>query len=660
MHPISGCESGSREADVIFIHGLCGDAAATWCHGNDESTSWPHWLGKEFPAVGVWSLGYAASPTKITRVLGWFSKRWRDAGHSMALPDRASQVLDLLMQRGIGQRPILFICHSLGGLLAKQVLRKAVDAQDLRKKQVASNTRAVLFLASPHTGVELASLANVFHTVFGTTASIEDLRAHDAHLRDLYDWYRNFAANLGIQTITYYEQRGVKGVLPIVNPSSSHPGVGADPVGLDEDHLSIAKPYNEHAQVCCAARDLLLNQVLAARPMPRTGQEKTPEKSKPPSKTIEDDIRNDSAVIDFWTDEFVGRNFVFEQAERFLADNKSGYFVVEADPGVGKTAFAAQFIKQKGFIHHFNCNATQVKTAEQFQKNICAQIISKYNLDYVTLPPDVGISGKTLADLLNRLSPMLKATQERLVIVVDALDEAVAGETGNILYLPQTMPERTYIVATKRSRAIVRLVTNPGGLETFEIKHDSLENKEDIRRYLEMKLERRKIRDYIQSHKLSPQDFVSELTGKSDGNFYYLRCVLLDIEKGIYDSAALPQGLQKYYEDHWRRMQEHGKEKWEKYVLPVIAALADAGKPISVDLISKFTGIEDEYRIQAVIEEWKQFLRPFKVPINGGTENRYTFYHWSFNEFLHDHDLVRATEARVRTHVKILRGNSDR
>src|SRR5688500_18277033 len=33
-----------------------------------------------------------------------------------------------MVQRGLGQRPILFICHSLGGLLAKQVLRKAVDA----------------------------------------------------------------------------------------------------------------------------------------------------------------------------------------------------------------------------------------------------------------------------------------------------------------------------------------------------------------------------------------------------------------------------------------------------------------------------------------------------------------------------------------------------
>ena len=78
--------------------------------------------------MGVWSLGYAASPTKWARARGWFSARWRDSGHGMALPDRAVQVLDLLVQRGLGQRPLMFICHSLGGLVAKQVLRSSYDA----------------------------------------------------------------------------------------------------------------------------------------------------------------------------------------------------------------------------------------------------------------------------------------------------------------------------------------------------------------------------------------------------------------------------------------------------------------------------------------------------------------------------------------------------
>lgn len=139
------------------------------------------------------------------------------------------------------QRPVFFICHSLGGLVAKHILRKSADATDPGKKRVAANTRADLFLATPHAGAALASLVNSFRIVFGPTVSLEDLRAHDANLRELNDWYCNHAPTLGIEAVTYYETRAVRGVL-IVTATSARPGVGADPVGLDEDHLSIAKP----------------------------------------------------------------------------------------------------------------------------------------------------------------------------------------------------------------------------------------------------------------------------------------------------------------------------------------------------------------------------------------------------------------------------------
>ena len=64
--------------------------------------------------------------------------------------------------------------------------------------------------------------------------------------------------------MTYFETRDVFGAR-IVNETSSHPGVGADPVPLDEDHLSIAKPRKPDAQVCGAARDLLRGHVRGSR-----------------------------------------------------------------------------------------------------------------------------------------------------------------------------------------------------------------------------------------------------------------------------------------------------------------------------------------------------------------------------------------------------------
>lgn len=209
LHKISGCDKITRKADVVFIHGLGGDARKTWSNDKNHENSWPYWLGTEFPDVGVWSIGYAASPIALPSFLGWVRRWWADAGRAMALPDRALQLLEKLQRAGIGQRPLLLICHSLGGLMAKQILRTSRDTlgdkpREVRLAQVALNTRAVLFLATPHTGAALATKLDSFRQLFGTMVNIADLKAHDAQLRNLFNWYRNHAPNIGIETITYY------------------------------------------------------------------------------------------------------------------------------------------------------------------------------------------------------------------------------------------------------------------------------------------------------------------------------------------------------------------------------------------------------------------------------------------------------------------------
>ena len=101
LHCIAGSNTPEPKADVVFLHGLGGDAFKTWRHGSDQTSSWPHWMGEEFPDVRVWSLQYPASPTWLTRCLNLFSSG-RDAGHTMSLSDRARQVLDRMEQRGLG------------------------------------------------------------------------------------------------------------------------------------------------------------------------------------------------------------------------------------------------------------------------------------------------------------------------------------------------------------------------------------------------------------------------------------------------------------------------------------------------------------------------------------------------------------------------------
>ena len=253
-----------------------------------------------------------------------------------------------MVQRGLGERPLMFICHSLGGLLVKQILRKALDSTDSRRQQLTRSTRAVLFLATPHAGAILASLITSLRAVFGASVSLEDLRAHDANLRDLFDWYRHHAQNLQIETATYYEQQGVGGILPIVNPTSAHPGIGADPVGLDEDHLSIAKPRAPNSQVCGAARDLLRRHVLA----PRNAISPQPPLQNAPAVPLKQEIvvkiggpapHRIPHELPPPAETFFGRPAELRKLTERLRTGKNSAVVGPA--GMGKTALAAEAVR---------------------------------------------------------------------------------------------------------------------------------------------------------------------------------------------------------------------------------------------------------------------------------------------------------------------------
>ncbi|MFN9055660.1 MAG: hypothetical protein ACK5W5_01615, partial [Cyanobacteriota bacterium] len=92
-----------------------------------------------------------------------------------------------------GSRPVVFIAHSLGGLLVKSVLRLAAESPDApERRRVVEQTRAVMFVATPHQGSSLATLATAIK-VYLPSVSVRDLRANDAHLNALFLWYRSYA-----------------------------------------------------------------------------------------------------------------------------------------------------------------------------------------------------------------------------------------------------------------------------------------------------------------------------------------------------------------------------------------------------------------------------------------------------------------------------------
>jgi hypothetical protein len=339
------------------------------------------------------------------------------------------------------------------------------------------------------------------------------------------------------------------------------------------------------------------------------------------------------------TEGFIGRDFVFDSIQAFLKTQDNGYFVIEADPGVGKTALLAEYVRRSGYPAYFNVRAQGMNRADQFLDSICHQLIDHYRWSSDVIPNDAVRDGKFFAELLHRASASLKPN-ERLVIAIDALDEVDTSDhlSGNLLYLPTTLPKGIFFVMTQRPIALGLAVNAP--LQRFNLMQYGVESRQDITAYIQARVtQSAAVQAWMQLQQCSLEDLTLQLAEKSDNNFMYLRYVLREIEQGGYQDASLeglPQGLGSYYEDHWRRMGMIAKPI-PRDKLKIVYVLAELQEPVSRSLISEFAQ-EDPLTVQAVIDQWREFLREDVVD----QQTCYSIYHASFSDFLHRKDIVQA------------------
>lgn len=358
------------------------------------------------------------------------------------------------------------------------------------------------------------------------------------------------------------------------------------------------------------------------------------------------------------TEGFVGRDYVFEAIEEFLQHEACGYFIIEADPGVGKSSILAEYVKRTGCVAHFNVRSQGINRAEEFLKCVCTQLIERYKLPYsLPLNPEHTRDGNFLARLLNEIStlgvsyatttlnPETKSTPQ-LVLAVDALDEVdLSTQTSgaNVLYLPASLPHGVYFILTKRMTPVPLAVNNQ---RVFDLMQYATECLQDAKTYIRRRVNQNEtLQEWIANRGLTAEEFVTALAEKSDRNFMYLRYVLPAIESGTYQDLSienLPEGLEQYYYQHWQNMGMTAKPL-PRTKIKIVYVLAEARKPVSRQLISEFSG-EDALTVQEVLDEWQQFLREQRI--DGQT--CYSIYHASFQEFLHHQDIVQAAGVTIQ------------
>lgn len=152
-HTQDSVVNGANVSSIVAVHGLCEEQTEAWTHPE----SGIFWLRDLLPAASlrarVMTFGYHADTSSFfgrassTRILQ----------HAMTL------VAELQADRELSnaaERPIIFVCHGLGGILVKKAL--AYSASRTSKKvahlySIFISSYGILFLGTPHNGIENTS-----------------------------------------------------------------------------------------------------------------------------------------------------------------------------------------------------------------------------------------------------------------------------------------------------------------------------------------------------------------------------------------------------------------------------------------------------------------------------------------------------------------------
>ncbi|KAF4454062.1 LipA and NB-ARC domain-containing protein [Fusarium austroafricanum] len=134
---------------LIFVHGLGGHRETSWTH-KPSNVFWPKdLLSSEVPASRILSFGYDSgrgdsnAPASQSRI----------RNHAEDL------VNDLNQKRELSQtttRPIIFVAHSLGGLVVQDAIIQAKASADTDIRRIYEFSVAIAFIGTPHFGSELA------------------------------------------------------------------------------------------------------------------------------------------------------------------------------------------------------------------------------------------------------------------------------------------------------------------------------------------------------------------------------------------------------------------------------------------------------------------------------------------------------------------------
>jgi hypothetical protein len=252
------------------------DLTKNLTHMLNYTNCWPKdWLSRDLGNVRVLGVNYNS-------VLSyWIANYYYDKDEN-AIKTRSTTILKQLLMAGFGDRPTVFVCHSMGGIIVKG--KRVVDRSPLRFQPdrivffllfeelmlelhankhlgILNNIRGIVFYSTPHLGSPLAKRAVELKLALLPSREIKELVLNNSYLLKLNVDFLKLCKSLDTLSIVSITEAldtyvGYNITTRVVPEYSSNLNVGHHH-HVNKDHFYVCKPESKDSLIYKCVVDLV-------------------------------------------------------------------------------------------------------------------------------------------------------------------------------------------------------------------------------------------------------------------------------------------------------------------------------------------------------------------------------------------------------------------
>ncbi|KAI0011853.1 hypothetical protein F4779DRAFT_160175 [Xylariaceae sp. FL0662B] len=562
LHVVHQPESTSL--DIIFVHGLGGHRQRTWSENHDPALFWPGlWLPYE-PGIGearILTFGYNAN--------------WRGATKSVSgIGDFAKELLfEMRFAKDhsgtdlhIGTHPIIFVVHSMGGLVVKKAC--LLGTHDRNYQHIIRSISAIMFMSTPHRGTNLAATLNyILAASFQSSkAFISDLDRGSSTIEDLNEQFRHLAPSLSIWSFyeTLATSIGPKKIMVLEKDSSvlGYPDEISRP--LQADHHGVCKYSNPTDPSYISVRNALTFLIKQSRSV--ATQETDPGSAENTTSTEELLRGSPNCDADY---NALRRCWVPDTCAWFIEEPgipswiesspESRIIWYNAPPGNGKSVLAAFMINYLRSLS-LECHFFLFKYSDHSKRSVAGSFLS-LACQLAKISPQFkrrldGLSPESLE--LGSSDPLLiwrnvfehilfeMTLSKPIYWIIDALDECNSPETFLECLKSLSgakLPVRILILSRNTNSISIHIDRLSHVIPVQRIdKTTQTHYKQDIELFVRRELE------HMRGSRQFREQLMQNIMIRSKGNFLWTRLVLEEI-MGCHTEQSIREALEDIPDD---------------------------------------------------------------------------------------------------------------